>query len=543
MQTVIQSQLAITGALSSHRRRIAAISPKAFAQVYLAKHMRLKPSRMHEDLYGMLAGVSSQRGQRIAVAAPRGHAKSTVVSLAYILWSILYKHEQLVLIISGTKEQAALLLKNLKDEIQGNELLLEDFPDVCSKPGEIGGAGTGGGRMPKPWRDNCILLRNGVMIRVLGSGQALRGIRHGPYRPSLIICDDLENQEHCESAEQRIKLRDWFEKTLLKAGDARTNVVVVGTVLHYDSLLANLTHEKLERGKSVGWDRRLYRAVEMYSERADLWDQWEAIRVGEKEFNGDTGPIAAAAFYEANKALMLKGSQVLWPEQEDYLRLMQIRSDEGRLSFQSEKQNEPLDPERCLFREDSFHYWDNGFTEPMEMVRRIGQHCRIYGACDPSLGKNPNRGDYSAIVTVAKNLNDDSLYVLHADIARRKPEETINRIVQLAKVFNYRDFVVEGNQFQTVMVESLRQRAVAAGVSLHPRSMNSTANKQARIEGLEAYISSGRLKFSRCQTMLLEQLRQFPLGAHDDGPDALEMCISWCCERRVITGGRVYGMF
>ena len=327
--------------------------------MYLTKHLRLKPSRMHEDLFGMLSRVTEQRGQRIAVAAPRGHAKSTVVSLAYILWAILYQHEQFVLVISATKEQAVLLLKNIKDEIQGNELLLEDFPDVCQQPGT--------GRMLKPWRENSILLRNGVMIRVLGSGQALRGVRHGPHRPSLIICDDLENQEHCESAEQRIKLRDWFEKTLLKAGDARTNVVVVGTVLHYDSLLANLTHEKLERGKSVGWDRRLYRAVEIYSERADLWDQWEAIRVGEKEFNGETGPIAAAAFYETNKALMLKGSQVLWPEQEDYLRLMQIRSDEGRLSFQSEKQNEPLDPERCLFREDSFHYWDNGFTEPMEM--------------------------------------------------------------------------------------------------------------------------------------------------------------------------------
>ena len=144
MQTVTQSQLAITGALSSHRRRIAAISPKAFAQVYLAKHMRLKPSRMHEDLYGMLAGISSQRGQRIAVAAPRGHAKSTVVSLAYILWSILYKHEQLVLIISGTKEQAALLLKNLKDtqgiwaSFDGQAFVIDDLLQAAGKKkGEV----------------------------------------------------------------------------------------------------------------------------------------------------------------------------------------------------------------------------------------------------------------------------------------------------------------------------------------------------------------------------------------------------------------------
>jgi len=103
--------------LSAQRREVASHSPEAFARVYLDHHLRLPPSRMHADLYKMLHKATQQRGQRIAVAAPRGHAKSTVVSLAYVLWSILYEHEKLIVIVSATKEQAVLLLKSIKDEL------------------------------------------------------------------------------------------------------------------------------------------------------------------------------------------------------------------------------------------------------------------------------------------------------------------------------------------------------------------------------------------------------------------------------------------
>lgn len=256
--------------LSAQRREVASQSPEAFAKVYLSHHLKRPPSRMHNDLFKMLHDATKRRGQRIAVAAPRGHAKSTVVSLAYVLWSVLYEHEKLIVIVSATKEQAVQLLKNIKDELQINERLLSDFPQVCYRPGTKS--------PPKPWRDNQITLHNGVMVRVLGAGQGLRGLKHRENRPSLIVVDDLENQEQCESADQRRKLRDWFEKTLLKCGDERTNVIVVGTVLHYDSLLANLTHPKPGPGQGIGWDRRIYQAVESFSENTQLWEKWECKR-------------------------------------------------------------------------------------------------------------------------------------------------------------------------------------------------------------------------------------------------------------------------
>ena len=55
-----------------------------------------------------------------------------------------------------------------------------------------------------------------------------------------------------------------------------------------------------------------------------------------------------------------------------------------------------------------------------------------------------------------------------------------------------------------------------------------SSDKLGRIQRLQPLITSGTLRLCRRHVTLLEQLRQFPLGAHDDGPDALEMAVSVC---------------
>ena len=78
----------IRSQISTLRHRVGKTSLHAFSRTYLSAHFRLPPSAMHRDIFAMLETVSLERNARIAVAAPRGHAKSTVVSLAYVLWCI-----------------------------------------------------------------------------------------------------------------------------------------------------------------------------------------------------------------------------------------------------------------------------------------------------------------------------------------------------------------------------------------------------------------------------------------------------------------------
>ena len=329
--------------------------------------------------------------------------------------------------------------------------------------------------------------------------------------------------------EQRDKLRRWFSGTLMNAGEPSTNVVVIGTVLHYDSLLAGLTNPD----SNTGWNARRYKAVEQDSDRPDLWDQWASIYRGHTDYEGVSGSDAAKAFFEANRAVMLAGTQVLWPEWEDYYDLMVLREREGRASFQAEIQNEPLDPDECIFAESRLHYWDEEFDDEQALLA-AHPDAYFYGACDPSLGRSKKRGDFTAIVILLQTQKEIN-YVVAADVARRTPDEAIDRIVSYARMYRIRFFMVETNHFQDLLAQNLEKRAQAAGVGLHIKKLTSSANKQARISALEPYVNQGRIRFTKRHHLLLDQLRVFPLGVHDDGPDALEMA----CQEALVPRIRV----
>src|SRR5687767_11765630 len=85
---------------------------------------------MHNELFGLLQNMISDRPQRIAIAAPRGHAKSTIVSETFVLWCICYKLEHYILIVSQTLDQASAYLSHIKHELETNPILKEDFPEV-----------------------------------------------------------------------------------------------------------------------------------------------------------------------------------------------------------------------------------------------------------------------------------------------------------------------------------------------------------------------------------------------------------------------------
>ena len=118
------------------------------------------------------------------------------------------------------------------------------------------------------------------------------------------------------------------------------------------------------------------------------------------------------------------------------------------------------------------------------------------------------------------------LYVLDADIRRRKPDAIIEDVIAYHKRRNYQRFAMETNQFQKFLSDELERRSQQVGAYIPIRGINNTTDKLGRIQRLQPLISSGALRFSRRQVTLLEQLRQFPMGAHDDGPDALEMAVS-----------------
>lgn len=165
-----------------------------------------------------------------------------------------------------------------------------------------------------------------------------------------------------------------------------------------------------------------------------------------------------------------------------------------------------------------------------QLLRALGRDVEFLGACDPSLGRENRRGDYSAIVNVVRSRKTGKIYVLDADIQRRLPDALLAQVLEYFKIREFTRFGFESNQFQSYMAEHLRSMGNVARVYPNIVEINNTKNKIGRIGGLQALIKSGTILFSRRHRLLLEQLKFFPKGMHDDGLDALEMAVRLCKE-------------
>lgn len=502
----------LSNAVRIQQRGLAERSLRAFNRFYLPHHFEKPPSRMHEELYVLLDGLTARPGARVAIAAPRGSAKSTLVSLAFVLWSICCGRYRFIVLISDTAEKAAEFLEHVKHELVQNDRLVEAYPEVC-EPGKRAP------RFPR-WRDNEIVTHNGIKVLALGYGQNIRGRRNVESRPDLLVLDDVESRENTNTPEARQKVDEWFNKSIMKSGTKTTQVIVVGTIQHYDSLLARLTN----RLKNPFWDGRIYRAVIRGSDHLELWEAWSEILHGRVEHDGSVGLDAARAYFEAHRDAMLAGTEVLWPEIADYYELMLKREAEGPASFDSEFQNEPVNPRDCYFLEEAFHFWDDRFGSERELITSI-QNPRFIGACDPSLGRQGKHADDSAIITLLQD-KSGTLYVLDADIRRRKPDQIIETVIEYARLRKYWRFGFEVNQFQSFLADELKRRSNVANVRLAVEDIQHNSDKRGRIESLQPLVQSGGLQFARKHTVLLDQLKYFPKAAHDDGPDALEMAVA-----------------
>ena len=492
-----------------HRENRACDSLIDWGQQYLPHYFQQPPSVMHRWLADELDAMTLRRGTKLNVIGPRGGAKSTLATLTYVLRAAVEGWEPYIWIVSDTKHQACAHLENLKLELVRNAKLAADFPLATGK-GSV-------------WRVERRAAGQRRLDRGLRHRAAIRGSARGEHRPTLIVCDDLQNDDHMRSAAARENSLRWFEGTLLKAGTTRTNIVNLATALHRDALALRLD-------RTPGWKSRVFSAILHWPDNMSLWHEWEHLYC-EREHG--TGPDVARVFYESRRREMDAGAELLWPEVESLYTLMRMRVEGGRTAFEREKQGSPLSPDACEWPENYFdeHIWfDDWPADPRAKIMVL----------DPSKGRDARRGDFSAFVLLAIDA-EGTLYV-EADLARRPTTEMVAAGVELCRQFRPDAFGVETNQFQDLLAGEFEQefrRQEIVGVQ--PWSIDNRVNKQVRIRRLGPYLSARRIRFkndSPGTRLLVEQLQEFPAADHDDGPDALEMAIRLASE---LFGGAAAG--
>lgn len=437
------------------------------------------------------------------IVAPRSHSKSTLISNIGICWLICYAEDvgrYFWILLGDTERTAMVQLNTVKNALEENERLKADFGDLTSKT----------------WNSLEIIAGTpGHLTKIMsaGTGGALRGIRYLAHRPNL-ICDDLESESNVSTPEQIQKTLTWFDQTLGNIGSPKDSCqIIVGTVLHYQSLLATLANTRPE------WDAKMYKALVSYPDNMHLWDKWAKIYHSRSEGNNamEATRIAgekAQQFYDENKEAMDQGAEVLWPERMPLYEIMRQRT-VNPYSFSTELQNEPIDTETQVFKQYTTY-------DPSEI--NIDELSIIAGI-DPSL-KETRRSDPSAILTVGKS-KQGIYYVLDVDCRKRAPDQIINDLFMKCKTFNYKWVSIEAIQFQQFFADEVRKRSAMAGLYLSVKEFKSAVKKEMRISSIEPLVTNGYIRFTASQLVgeTGDQLKFFPKVKNDDILDCLSQII------------------
>lgn len=479
----------------------------------------------HREICALMDDVSNvHTNDKVAEAAPRSHAKSTYLSKAFPIREIVYRKRKYSILISETPTVSSSNLDWIALQLKSNAKLRADFgPLMSPKQQENPKDNSSEFIAWEPREDGT--KRMVTKVEAASTGQALRGRNWNGVRPDLIVCDDLEDARpggNASTPELRRKLKDWFAQTVVPLGDPRgkkTAFIYMGTTVHHEALLVDVLYNRSD------FKSRVYRAVIEWPERMDLW---EACRLVYKDPDRPKEERVrdARALYEANREEMDRGAVVLWPEAQPIWKLMTWKWDNGSKAFNTEYQNNPVDEESMIFNPETFTYWDGKLGDVFSRYPRPVDEYDVYMGVDFAMGKT--RGDYSAIVTIARHKKTGTKYVIDAFGERIKPDAFLRVIVEKTLRFQPNAIAAEAQAAQEFFVEKLKEALIAAGYPARTRvkEIHQRSRKDLRIEALLPDVESGAIQFSRKHALLLEQFEMYPAGSHDDLPDALEMAVS-----------------
>lgn len=229
-------------------------------------------------------------------AAPRGFSKTTILQTCTD-FSIVNKMDKFIVIIEKTFTEAAEVIKGVHDEFVDNEKILLAYGNLINQKNEISHFQTRITKNPEAKGDVFI---NGVRIRGKGFNSTIRGLKTREWRPTRIILDDVEEDEHISNPEQRQKYENNYNKGVQPAIDVDGSIKVFGTILHQDSLLKNLvdTHKgKIYRAhegsdpataddKTFLWPTRWNRE-RLISKRKDMMSSGQSSNAYAQEYCND----------------------------------------------------------------------------------------------------------------------------------------------------------------------------------------------------------------------------------------------------------------
>ena len=426
--------------------------------------------------------------RRLLVAAPRGTAKSTCVSLIFPLWKVAFKPDNedlFIVIISESQAQSVNFLNRIKYHLNHSEKFTHLFGDM-------------GANTAQRWTGTDIILENGARIVAVGTGQRVRGFIEGDTRPNLIIIDDFESELNALTPEARAKNRKWITEAVVPSLSDDGRIVMIGTVISEDCFL-------------------------YWAKESPAWEVlWYSI--------------------------LDEDNNSLWEERFPMSRINEIKNEfqsVGNLNgFYQEYMNIAQSPEDAPFKPEwiKMHHYDFERIEGQSaLVRKKGDEeeikpVEVYCGVDPA-SSLALRADFFVIAVIAID-RDSNRYIV--DIVRDKisPAEQPGRIIDIYKKYRPKRMKIETTAYQealrvTTKKMMLEQNLYIPGLE---KGVKPRTRKSERLISLVPMLAKGEFFFRPQDLEAQQEFLSYPKGKHDDVMDAIWTALEGAkpCRRKTL---------
>ena len=419
----------------------------------------------------------------VIIAAPRGHAKSTIITVIYTLAAVLFRQRKYVLIVADTEGQAALFLGQIKQIINNSKEIQSLFGiPYDSESGVIWEKETETDVIMK-FQDNEMFR-----ITVKGAEQKLRGLMFDGGRPDLIVIDDLLNEELVSNKDRREKLKKWVAGSLIPCTSERGIIRWVGTPMNLDDPLESKMPRETSKNTIIT-DLKVSGIKKMGS--------WLAVK------------------YRAHSRDWTK---LLWPERKSIEHFKELKEDFTQQGipevYACEYLCDPVDDSIRFFKKQDIH----GLTK-----EDVDKELRYYISGDFAISEK-DRADYTVFMVGGMDHNG-VLQIKNVIRDRMDGLTIVETMLQLQKIYDPECFGIEEMQVSKALGPFLNRAMLESGVFMNIVMLKPhRTDKISRARTIQARMRACGVKFDKGSDwyeQLEDELLNFPRSKHDDQVDAL----------------------
>lgn len=420
---------------------------------------------LEDDLHGGLSAIvnDTQRLKKLLLL-PRGHLKSSLITIGWTLWRLVQNPNRTFGIFNETQDLAEAFLREIKDHLEG-PVIRKYWPKLTPEK-----------ERRTVWNRSAIIVNRELISRnpsiEAKSVQESTAGRH----PDAMILDDPISDRTVQNEDQLAKSKQKFRElqALLDPPNERDPVkgtmIVIGTRWHWHDLYSFIMNE--------------------------LHD-----------------------YYDVHVRRAIEGGRCIFPKKFSKETLAELRKTMGEWVFSSQMMNEPVDSESALFSMELINRqtWKGDKHEFLERIPN-----RRYMTVDPAWA-----GDDATGIIVACMTEYAKIYVLDAIRSKLKPDDMLDQVVSLAQTWRVDKIGFEGViGGQEWLIKNLQQRLDDAryNAPVIPLS-HGNRSKDVRILGLQPELMAKRLYIHESNEQLRTELLQYPRSGYRDLLDATEMMV------------------